>query len=130
MNDAMEEHFEECGICPRCEAYEDSFLIQADFDYKNADFYAEDGFPFFVLDDGRIFDGDSSYPNIYEFFSNMATHGIEIYLETNKAIDLYKDWMKSLKPILDGQFPFQDSKLKDVYANKLVIKWESNGECE
>ena len=30
MNDAMEEHFEECGICPRCEAYEDSFLIQAD----------------------------------------------------------------------------------------------------
>lgn len=30
MNDAMEEHFEECGACPQCEAYEDSFLIQAD----------------------------------------------------------------------------------------------------
>jgi len=30
MNDAMEEHFEGCGACPRCEAYEDSFLIQED----------------------------------------------------------------------------------------------------
>ena len=46
--------------------------------------------------------------------------------ETNKAIGLYKDWMGNLEPILNGQFPFQHSKLKDVYANKLVIKWESN----
>ena len=119
--------FGDSDICEICWDLKD---LGEKFDYKNADFYAEDGFPFFVLDDGRIFDGDSWYPNVYEFFSNMATHGIEIYLETNKAIDLYKDWMGNLEPILNGQFPFQDSKLKDVYANKLVIKWESNGECE